>query len=109
MIIKNGNEVQAMKHEIGSASILSAPRLCEARRGSHGRVLGLRIDSDGHGVSADELERRLLEIGFVEGVDFEVLHVGLIGGDPIAVRVNDTRIALRRREARAIEIHLDAE
>ncbi|HVY02863.1 MAG TPA: FeoA family protein [Caulobacterales bacterium] len=98
-----------MKNEIGSASLTIAPRLCEAPRGARGRVLGLKVDGDGHGVSAAELERRLLEIGFVEGVDFEILHVGLIGGDPIAVRVNDTRIALRRREARAIEIQLDRE
>ena len=32
----------------------------------------------------------------------ELLHQGLFGGDPIAVRVADTTIALRRREAMAI-------
>ena len=32
----------------------------------------------------------------------EVLHEGPVGRDPIAVRVNDTTIALRRREAMAI-------
>ena len=49
-----------------------------------------------------ELERRLLELGFVEGAEVEVLHEGPLGGDPIAVRVNDSTIALRRREAMAI-------
>jgi ferrous iron transport protein A len=49
-----------------------------------------------------ELERRLLELGFVEGADVELLHQGLFGGDPIAVRVAHTTIALRRREAMAI-------
>lgn len=98
-----------MKNEIGSASIVQAPRLSEARKGVRGQVLGLRIDpkDTSHGVTGDELERRLLEIGFVEGVAFEVLHVGLIGRDPIAVRVNDTRIALRRREAKAIEVSIE--
>ncbi len=50
----------------------------------------------------DELERRLLEIGFVEGADVEVLHEGFIGRDPIAIRVDDMSVALRRREANAI-------
>src|SRR5690242_19798526 len=51
---------------------------------------------------ASELERRLLELGFVEGARVEILHQGPFGGDPIAVRVNDATIALRRREARAL-------
>ena len=51
------------------------------------------------GVSAAEIERRLLELGIVEGADVQVLHEGPIGRDPIAVRVNGTTIALRRREA----------
>ena len=50
---------------------------------------------------AAELERRLLELGFVEGAHVEILHEGPLGRDPIAVRVNDTTIALRRREAMA--------
>jgi len=53
-------------------------------------------------LSAMELERRLLELGFVEGAAVEVLHEAPLGGDPIAVRVNDNTIALRRREAMAI-------
>jgi ferrous iron transport protein A len=57
-----------------------------------------------HGLSAAELERRLLELGFVEGAEVEVLHEGPLGGDPIAVRVNDATIALRRREAMAIMV-----
>jgi ferrous iron transport protein A len=85
-------------------------RLSEAKRGARGAVARLAIDPNdtSHGVTAEELERRLLEIGFVEGARFEVLHVGLIGGDPIAVRLNETRVALRRREAKAIEVTLDA-
>jgi ferrous iron transport protein A len=52
--------------------------------------------------SATELERRLLEIGFIEGAEVEILHEGLVGRDPIAIRVNETTVALRRREANAI-------
>lgn len=53
-------------------------------------------------LAAAELERRLLELGFVEGATVEILHEGPLGRDPIAVRINDTTIALRRREAMAI-------
>jgi ferrous iron transport protein A len=53
---------------------------------------------------SQELERRLLEIGFVEGAEVEILHEGFIGKDPIAVRVDDMSVALRRREANAIMI-----
>jgi ferrous iron transport protein A len=51
-----------------------------------------------------ELERRLLEMGFVEGAQVRVLHQGFIGRDPIAVQLDDMRVALRRREARDIVI-----
>ena len=49
-----------------------------------------------------ELERRLIELGFTEGATIEILHEGAFGRDPIAVRVNDATVALRRREAMAI-------
>lgn len=54
----------------------------------------------------NELERRLLELGFVEGAAVEVLQEGLFGRDPILVRVNDTRIALRRREAAYVRVEV---
>ena len=56
----------------------------------------------------DDLERRLLEIGFVEGASVEILHEGWVGGDPIAVRLDDMRVALRRREADTILVRLAA-
>jgi ferrous iron transport protein A len=48
------------------------------------------------------LETRLIELGFVEGARIEILHEGAFGRDPIAIRVNDATIAIRRREAMAI-------
>ncbi len=53
---------------------------------------------------AGELEARLLEMGFIEGVRLEVLHFGIWGHDPIAVRINNSNstIALRKSEAAAI-------
>jgi ferrous iron transport protein A len=60
------------------------------------------VDTVDTGLTADELERRLLEIGFIEGAAVEIVHEGLVGRDPIAIRINETTVALRRREANAI-------
>ncbi len=54
--------------------------------------------------SDTELETRLIEMGFVEGARIEVLHEGLVGRDPIAVRVENVTIAVRRREAMAVMV-----
>jgi len=51
---------------------------------------------------AADLEDRLLEIGFEEGLIVEVLHQGPVGRDPIAVRIGNMTVALRRLEADAI-------
>jgi len=72
------------------------------RRRFRGRVLSIDATGGVHVLAAAELERRLLELGFVEGATVEILHEGPLGRDPIAVRINDTTIALRRREAMAI-------
>jgi ferrous iron transport protein A len=71
-------------------------------RGFRGHIDAIHVAEGAHGLSAAELEQRLLELGFVEGAEIEVLHEGPLGRDPIAVRVNDSTIALRRREAMAI-------
>jgi ferrous iron transport protein A len=76
-------------------------RLSQARPGDAGVILEVRAETHpgDHGVGVDELQRRLLEFGFVEGAEIEVLHEGAIRHDPIAVRVDDMRVALRRRDA----------
>ena len=76
--------------------------LGEARVGFRGRIHRLSVSGATTGLPGPELERRLIELGFVEGAAVELLHQGLFGGDPIAVRVAATTIALRRREAMAI-------
>src|ERR1700724_3478305 len=87
----------------GSPSLVPAwIPLGQANRGFCGRIHAIHTSEGAHGLAASELESRLLELGFVEGVDIEVLHEGPFGRDPMAVRVNNTPIALRRREAMAI-------
>jgi ferrous iron transport protein A len=75
-------------------------------RGFRGQIDAIEVDADHSGIAAGEIERRLLELGFVEGATVEILHEGPVGRDPIAVRVNDCTIALRRREAMAIFVSL---
>jgi ferrous iron transport protein A len=70
--------------------------------GMAGKILAVRVEGSEDGLSAAELERRLIELGFVEGARVEILHQGLFGGDPIAVRINEATVALRRREAASI-------
>ncbi len=85
-------------------------RLRDAPVGTHGVIVDVQAEIDGldHGVDAGELQRRLLEFGFVEGARIEVIHEGGIGHDPIAVKLDDMRIALRRRDAGDIMIAQDA-
>ncbi|HEX9470339.1 MAG TPA: FeoA family protein [Bradyrhizobium sp.] len=73
-----------------------------AKRGYSGVIQHLAADDGSSALSAIELESRLIELGFVEGAKVEVLHEGIVGRDPIAVRVENVTIAVRRREAMAI-------
>ena len=73
-----------------------------AKRGYSGVIQHLAAGDAGSSLSAIELESRLIELGFVEGARVEVLHEGILGRDPIAVRVENVTIAVRRREAMAI-------
>jgi ferrous iron transport protein A len=73
-----------------------------AKRGYAGVIQHLVAGEASSALSDVELESRLIELGFVEGAHVEVLHEGIVGGDPIAVRVQNVTIAIRRREAMAI-------
>jgi len=50
---------------------------------------------------AGTLRRRLLDLGFVPGAEIEVLQKSPLG-DPVAYRVSNTTIALRREESSKI-------
>lgn len=67
--------------------------LSEARNGSTLRISAIEVQ----GV----LRRRLLDLGFVVGNMVEVLRRSPLG-DPIAFRVSNTTIALRREESSLI-------
>ena len=82
--------------------------LSTARKGQTGVITRVSGETGRHeAVDPAELERRLLEMGFVEGAAVEILHEGLFGRDPIAVRIDDMRVALRRREAAAVTVQFE--
>lgn len=55
-------------------------------------------------VADDMLTRKLLEMGFLEGMEVRVLHTGPIRRDPMAIEMNDRTIALRRKDASHIQV-----
>src|ERR1700756_5641716 len=66
-----------------------------------------RVVSVGSATSAlSALERRLLEVGFVNGEQGENLAEARPGRDPFVVRVGHTTLALRRREAQSVWVEL---
>ncbi len=82
--------------------------LADGRRGFCGVIAEVRANAAIGGLPASELERRLLEMGFVEGARVEILHEGFIGHDPICVRLDDMRVAVRRRDARGVLVQPDS-
>ena len=91
---------------VSGVTVDAGTRLGDEPMGYRGVITGLDAASatGRDGLPAAELERRLLEMGFVEGAHVELLHEGLFGGDPIAVKLDDMRVALRRREARGVMV-----
>jgi ferrous iron transport protein A len=70
--------------------------------GSSGLVVGVGTRN----ASMSALERRLLELGFISGEQFEILAEAWPGRDPFVVRVGNTTLALRRREAESIWVEI---
>lgn len=75
-------------------------KLTNLRRGAHARIA--RIDA------SESLARKLLEMGIEEGMEVTLLHEGPIRRDPLAIRLNDRVIALRRRDAEHISVEATA-
>jgi ferrous iron transport protein A len=69
--------------------------------GTRGTVVGV-----GRSAALSSLERRLLELGFVNGEQFEIVAEARPGRDPFVVRIGHTTFALRRREAESVWVEL---
>jgi ferrous iron transport protein A len=71
--------------------------------GTSGTVVSVGARSD-EGLNA--LDRRLLELGFCSGEQVEIIAEARPGRDPFVVRVGNTTLALRRREAENIWVEI---
>ena len=78
--------------------------LSQLRKGTRGIVSAVS-ESDSAG---SNITRRLLELGFIAGERIEVIEEVRPGRDPIAVRIGSSMFALRRREAAAVLIQVEA-
>lgn len=77
--------------------------------GTRGQVIAIGQET---GLDPDEarmVTERLWEIGFTEGADIEVIGESPFGRDPLAVRVDQTLVALRRREAQSVLVEIDSD
>ncbi|QGX41170.1 ferrous iron transport protein A [Permianibacter aggregans] len=68
-------------------------------------VLSIRANTS-FGVNDDLVTQRLMELGFVPGATLQVLGFGFLGRDPMAVKLGNTKFALRQQEASKIEVAL---
>lgn len=73
------------------------PSLDQLRPGQRGRVSAL--------AGNDALVQRLMEMGLFEGEELEVIALAPLG-DPIEIRLGDSRLSLRRSEAARVEVDL---
>ncbi len=79
---------------------LSEP-LGNRKPGFSGTIIGFTSDHENIESAAVE---QLREMGFAEGLQVSILHQNPFGKDPIAVRVGAMTIALRRREAKLVQV-----
>src|SRR4051812_44770623 len=56
----------------------------------------------GNTAAFSPIERRLIELGFVQGEHVEVLAQSMLGGDPFVIRVGTSTFALRRSEVESV-------
>lgn len=73
------------------------PTLSELRPGQRAEVLSLSGDPN--------LVQRLYEFGLLEGETVELVAIAPLG-DPIEIRLGNTRLTLRKAEAAGIQVRV---
>jgi ferrous iron transport protein A len=76
---------------------LSSTTLDHLKPGQRGRILALSGEP--------ALLQRLMEMGVLEGDEIELIGFAPLG-DPLEVRLGDSRLSLRRNEAARVEVQL---
>jgi ferrous iron transport protein A len=75
--------------------------LADLANGAAARVISV---SSGHAGASADLSRRLAELGFLPGERLRIVARGLLGREPIAVRIGTGTFALRMFEAACIRV-----
>ncbi len=76
-------------------------RLADLATGATARVVSVaQVDAGG----GSELGRRLAELGFLPGEKLRIVARGLVGREPLAVRIGTGTFALRLFEAACIRV-----
>ncbi|GEM_PF-378043 len=92
----------AMPHALSDDPPATSPiGLDQLPRGVSATVTAL---AHAEGEAAQALALRLMEIGFLPGERVRVLAQGFPAADPLAVRVGQATFALRRHEAKLVQV-----
>ena len=78
--------------------------LTDLATGAFARVAAVAADQSG---ASAELARRLAELGFLPGERLRIVARGLMGREPLAVRIGTGTFALRLFEAACIRVSLE--
>ncbi len=82
-----------------------ASTLLECRKGVKALVTDV-LDQPLFGEQDARVSLRLKELGFLPGASVEVIGFGLLKADPLAIKVNGTKFALRRTEPAKIGVEI---
>ena len=80
-----------------SENIAYKTRLSELPKGSKARILAF---------DTSDVEMALVNLGVIPGAKCRLTHVSPLGG-PIAFDINGTKVAMRKRDARAVWVQAD--
>lgn len=77
--------------------------LDQLRQGSKADIVEIRANTS-FGVNDAVVTQRLKELGFLPGALVSVIGFGFLGKDPMAVKLGNTKFALRKQEASKIVV-----
>lgn len=80
--------------------------LGEMKTGARARIVRIGESQAGGNAGMSELEQRFLEMGFEENSEITLAHTGPVGRDPMAIRMNGSLVALRRRDAMCLFVEV---
>lgn len=91
----------AVSDRMAGAAAPNSMRLADLATGAAARVVAVAAADS---ANAGDLGRRLAELGFLPGERLRIVARGLMGREPIAVRIGTGTFALRLFEAACIRV-----